>query len=158
MMKMFQALIALLLFQTGYSEENFKLYEDKTVEQICDLPLEEHDYEIIFQYRLLNGQDEEVILKLLDGPDGKLKNAAILCLMGTKSRNGLMKIIGMIAISSERTRTNIYAAVNIIGVEDWRRIIAPKIKIIEGDVNSPYYPLRNYAAGLLSEYYSEPRR
>jgi hypothetical protein len=46
-MKMVQALIALLLFQTGYSEEMDKLYKDKTIEQICDLPLEEHDFELI---------------------------------------------------------------------------------------------------------------
>jgi hypothetical protein len=78
--------------------------------------------------------------------------------MGTKSRNGLIKIIGMIAISSEKTKTSIYATVNIIGVEDWKKLIAPKIKIIESDANAQYQPLRNYATGLLSEFYFEQKK
>lgn len=145
-------LIASLLFQAINAEEKINLYEDKSIEQICELPLDSADFDIIFQHRLLNNRDEDVIFKLLDGPDGLLKNSAINCLTQTKNRNGLLKIINMIPVSSDTTKTNIYGAIKFVGVEDWKKLIKQKLKIIESDTKSQNVPLREYATGLLSAY------
>ena len=108
------------------------------------------NYEVIFQYRLLNGRDEADILKLLDGSDGIILNSAIACLMNTKNRNGLIKLISMIEKASDKTKTNIYAAIPYIGLPEWKQLIQEHLKIINADTKSQFTPLREYSMSLLS--------
>ncbi len=119
------------------------------------MDLEYINYDIIFQNRLLNNRDEENIVMLLDGPDGKLLNAAISSFIHTKKMSGLVKMINLIENASDRTRTNIYAAIPYIDLQEWKTLVKDQLKKVESDTKSTYLPLRNYSEMLIQAYNSK---